>query len=224
MDHRPPFVVLRDILADLYSDGLTARRVVADADLNARRIAFSSQAANNWQAILTEATQAGQVEALFAVVLSEYSGYKGLGEACQAYREVLAKGGDPLADETAPAPGESPYKGLDFFHVSDAGIFFGRERLTSDLVTYLRDHRFLAVIGASGSGKSSLVRAGLVPALQQNKALVDGVLPPKGGDRWPVHIITPKAHPLEQLAASLTRGNESVTAQATLMDDLVKDP
>jgi len=127
---------------------------------------------------------------------------------------------DPTAD---PAPGEPPYQGLEYYGVADAPRFFGRERLTAELTAYLRHHHFLAVIGASGSGKSSLVRAGLVPALQRNEPLTDGLLPPVGSSRWPVHIITPKAHPLEQLAATLTHGSESVTAQATLMDDLAKD-
>ena len=70
----------------------------------------------------------------------------------------------------APAPAEaSPYKGLEFYGVADAALFFGREQLTVELVTYLIDHRFLAVVGASGSGKSSVVRAGVVPALQQGQ-------------------------------------------------------
>jgi hypothetical protein len=61
-----------------------------------------------------------------------------------------------------PAPGEPPYKGLRYFDVDDAPIFFGREKVTAELVDYLREHAFLAVIGASGSGKSSLARAGVV--------------------------------------------------------------
>jgi hypothetical protein len=81
----------------------------------------------------------------------------------------------------------------------------------------------LAVVGASGSGKSSVVRAGLIPALQQGQPLADGTKPPKGSDRWLMHVITPTARPLESLAASLTRASESVTATATLIDDLAKD-
>ncbi len=95
----------------------------------------------------------------------------------------------------------------------DAGRFFGRTALTSGLVDYLKSHRFLAVIGASGSGKSSVVRAGVVAALQ-NGALA-------GSDKWWIPpIITPTARPLKALAASLMHDSESVSAQATLMDDL----
>jgi formylglycine-generating enzyme required for sulfatase activity len=131
---------------------------------------------------------------------------------------------DVPARSDQPAPGAEPYQGLDYYDVADAPRFFGREALTAELVAYLRDHRFLAVIGASGSGKSSLVRAGLVPALQRGEPLIDGSQPPKGSEHWSVHIITPKAHPLEQLAATLTKASESVTAQATLMDDLAQNP
>jgi hypothetical protein len=78
-------------------------------------------------------------------------------------------------------------------------------------------------VGASGSGKSSIVRAGLVPALQRGEPLIDGTWPPEGSTRWPFHIITPTAHPLKALAASLTRTSESVTATTTLIDDLAHD-
>src|SRR5215212_3687134 len=113
----------------------------------------------------------------------------------------------------SPTPGEAPFKGLQFFDVDDSDLFFGRETLTTKLMNRLQDVNFLSVIiGASGSGKSSLVRAGLVPMLK------------KGSANWQVHILTPTAHPLEALAIELTQASESVTAAATLMDDLSKDP
>src|SRR5215217_2618851 len=70
--------------------------------------------------------------------------------------------------EDAPAPGFAPYKGLLFFDEADADLFFGREVLTAHLTDRITDLAsdastcFLAIVGASGSGKSSLVRAGLV--------------------------------------------------------------
>src|SRR6185436_9775341 len=127
-------------------------------------------------------------------------------------------------EDESPAPGVSPFKGLEYFNEADADLFFGREALTAKLVSHLRKHQFLAVVGASGSGKSSLVRAGLVPALKRGEPLADGALPPEGSTHWPIHIITPTSHPLEALAASLTRNSESVTATATLIDDLARDP
>ena len=61
----------------------------------------------------------------------------------------------------APTPGEPPFKGLQYFDETDSDLFFGRELLTAKLVNRLRETEFLSVvIGASGSGKSSLVRAG----------------------------------------------------------------
>lgn len=132
----------------------------------------------------------------------------------------------PRQEELAnalPALGVPPYKGLEFFDLADADLFFGFEQLTAELVAYLHHHRFLAVVGASGSGKSSVVRAGLVPALQRGEPLIDGIQPPEGSIRWPFYIITPTAHPLKALAASLTRTSESVTATTTLIDDLAHD-
>ena len=128
----------------------------------------------------------------------------------------------PIGDQP-PTPGISPFKGLQHFDIADADLFFGREQLTAEVAASLQHQRFLAVVGASGSGKSSLVRAGLVPAVQRGAPLADGSLPPAGSDRWPIHIITPTAHPLESLALSLTRGSESMRAAATLVDDLMCD-
>lgn len=125
----------------------------------------------------------------------------------------------------APTLGEAPFKGLEFFDVEDSNLFFGRETLTAKLLNRLHDAKFLSVIiGASGSGKSSLVRAGLVPAIKKGGTFVNGKKPPDGSANWQVHIITPTAHPLEALAIELTRDSESVTAAATLVDDLSKDP
>ena len=132
-----------------------------------------------------------------------------------------AQTSEPL--DATPAAGESPYMGLQFFDVDDAELFYGREQLTTQLVAHLRHQRFLAVVGASGSGKSSLVRAGLVSALTKSEPMADGTLPPEGSTRWLIHILTPTAHPLKALAASLTRDSESVTVTATLMDDLARD-
>jgi len=124
-----------------------------------------------------------------------------------------------LPKDEPPAPGDPPFKGLQFFDEKDANTFFGRETLITELIQHLHIHRFLAVVGPSGSGKSSVVRAGLIPVLKGSKELWDGARPPKDSNRWLVQVITPTAQPLEALAASLTREVESVTA----MDRLIKD-
>ena len=116
------------------------------------------------------------------------------------------------SDETdAPAAGEPPYMGMRYFDTADADLFFGREALTHDLLARVQEESFLAIVGASGSGKSSVARAGLIPAWKRDNT------------RRAVQVIIPSAHPLESLAANLTRDLESVTATATLMDDLAKD-
>ena len=84
------------------------------------------------------------------------------------------------------------------------------------------DH-LLVVIGASGSGKSSLVRAGLVPAVRHISA-ADGPTGSAQTPAWEIVVITPTPHPLEVLATRLTRQVESVTAAATLLDDMRSDP
>ena len=125
--------------------------------------------------------------------------------------------------EDAPALGLCPYKGLNYFDEADADLFVGREALTAKLTERVlalassdspSKMRSLAVVGASGSGKSSLVRAGLVPALRWNKISAD----------WTIEILTPTAHPLESLAMSLTEENGSLAAAAKLIDDLTRDP
>src|SRR5215211_1489773 len=123
-----------------------------------------------------------------------------------------------------PEPGESPFQGLQYFDEKDADRFFGRETLTAQVVGRLASSSFLTVIGASGSGKSSVVRAGVIPALRRGERLADGSLPPTDSGQWDMRILTPSAHPLDALAASLTRDAESVAATTTLRNDLVQDP
>jgi ABC-type phosphate/phosphonate transport system ATPase subunit len=65
---------------------------------------------------------------------------------------------------------KNPYPGLRPFEVEEFESFFGRDRQIDELLTRLRDHRFVAVVGLSGSGKSSLVRAGLVHRLGTSPA------------------------------------------------------
>jgi WD40 repeat protein/DNA-binding SARP family transcriptional activator len=93
----------------------------------------------------------------------------------------------------------NPYKGLRAFLEADAADFFGRERVTQRVLRRMEeDHdgaRFLAVVGPSGSGKSSVVRAGVVPALRR------GAL--AGSERWYVIDLVPGPHPLRELESAL---------------------
>jgi WD40 repeat protein/serine/threonine protein kinase len=94
----------------------------------------------------------------------------------------------------------NPYKGLRTFQESDASNFFGRDSLIKQLIYRFEEphdyNRFLAVVGASGSGKSSVVKAGLIPLLRQGGL--------ENSDKWFFVEMVPSAHPFEELAATLT--------------------
>ena len=90
-----------------------------------------------------------------------------------------------------------PYKGLATFDFEDAEYFFGRERLVAELVASLVGAPLLAVVGASGSGKSSVVKAGLLPAL------AGGVLP--GSEKRTQALIRPGEQPLHELRRATRR-------------------
>jgi len=86
-----------------------------------------------------------------------------------------------------------PYMGLQAFGEEDSQFFYGRETLTQQLVNELTHRSFLAVIGASGSGKSSVVHAGLISQLKQGKQL-------PGSEHWWIKSIRPGANPLQALS------------------------
>ena len=121
-------------------------------------------------------------------------------------------------DETAPGsevrlpPEPCPYKGLARFEASDTVYFFGREQLAAELVARVVGASVLAVVGPSGSGKSSLVRAGLLPALR------DGLVP--GADRWAQVIMTPGPHPGRELMRRLA-GHEMDRVDAGSLTEVV---
>ncbi|MGH8514098.1 MAG: TIR domain-containing protein, partial [Gammaproteobacteria bacterium] len=105
----------------------------------------------------------------------------------------------------------NPYRGLEIFDEAHSPFFFGREKFIDDLFDRLTQQRkkFVAVIGASGSGKSSVVRAGLVPKLRRRR-------PPH--ETWDVAVFTPGERPWFRLepwcAASLDNASERVAASA----------
>lgn len=124
------------------------------------------------------------------------------------------------AQVTAPAVvGENPYLGLRAFDEADAGRFFGRSRLVTELVQRMSSDdvlvsRSLIVVGPSGSGKSSVVRAGLLPALR------DGAVP--GSGSWFTTTMVPGVDPFESLEAALLR--IAVNPPVSLLDQLRDGP
>lgn len=106
-------------------------------------------------------------------------------------RLYSVEGRDVLVPETCP------YKGLAQFEEDDSAYFFGRERLVGELAARTVQVGLLGVVGASGSGKSSVVAAGLLPSLRA------GLLP--GSDRWERATLRPGKHPLAELRSALQR-------------------
>jgi WD40 repeat protein len=97
-------------------------------------------------------------------------------------------------DEAAPADDEgAPYTGLAAFQVKDTERFFGRDELVTDLLARLAERRVIAVVGASGAGKSSLLRAGLLARLRAGEV-----------DR-PAVLFAPGSHPVEECAIQLAQ-------------------
>jgi WD40 repeat protein/DNA-binding SARP family transcriptional activator len=126
-------------------------------------------------------------------------------DATALYQDLLQTRRDldpsptPVTPAPVPARPPNPYKGLRAFTEADAPDFFGREALTARLLSRLREGgpcgRFLAVVGPSGSGKSSVLRAGLIPAVRA------GALP--GSEGWFIAVMTPADDPFRELATAL---------------------
>jgi len=123
----------------------------------------------------------------------------------QAREQARALAG-PVTPARVAAEGICPFKGLASFEPVDTDYFFGRERLVAELVARLVGAGFLGIVGPSGSGKSSVLRAGLLPAL------AGGVLPGSGG--WRRLLLRPGERPLDELRRVLVSGAKDPLAEA----------
>jgi DNA-binding SARP family transcriptional activator/class 3 adenylate cyclase/ABC-type glycerol-3-phosphate transport system substrate-binding protein len=145
------------------------------------------------------------------------------GERYPAATEFASALRDALGLSAWPRPAKpvvedrNPYKGLHPFTEADTDDFFGRDGLVDRLVGRLAEQvegsRFLAVIGPSGSGKSSVVRAGLIPTLRRGALL--------GSERWLYVEMLPGAHPMEELEVALLR--VAVNPPRSLLELLERD-
>ncbi|MCB0118774.1 MAG: ATP-binding protein, partial [Anaerolineales bacterium] len=108
--------------------------------------------------------------------------------------------------------GKCPYKGLDVFEEGDTELFFGREMLAEELVRRVEASRTVFITGPSGSGKSSLVRAGLLPSLKQGSI--------KGSEQWLYATMKPGRDPIRELGrvlaslAGTTNAEDEIRAKA----------
>lgn len=118
------------------------------------------------------------------------------GEWEQRWREAVAESADARAAEDSGEEA-SPYPGLARFETGDGEYFHGRDDLSAELVLLTARTRFAAVVGASGSGKSSLLRAGLIPALRDPSDAA-------GTGLAAIRLLTPGPHPLRTHEALFT--------------------
>jgi formylglycine-generating enzyme required for sulfatase activity len=133
-----------------------------------------------------------------------------------AYRQLYYRISGKESDSDAPLVDlENPYRGLQVFDVNDDRFFFGREAQTQWLLEKLRssfgrrqESRFLAILGPSGSGKSSLGRAGLLSALKRGEI--------EGSAEWLYAVCRPGADPLESLAVAMADTASQVQDLRTL--------
>jgi len=137
-------------------------------------------------------------------------------ELCRVEEQVLLHDPRLAPDRTTVSETlqeiQNPFKGLHAFSESDVATFFGRDRLVSDIVRRLSDDtRLVALIGASGSGKSSLLRAGLIPTVRKG-AVGDP-------DSWLIAQMVPGARPFTELEAALLRSTiDAPDSLAELLD------
>jgi WD40 repeat protein/DNA-binding SARP family transcriptional activator len=120
--------------------------------------------------------------------------------------------------DDSPAFGEPPYKGLHFYNREDSNYFFGREQLT-DLMNQRisAGDAFITIVGASGSGKSSLVRAGLIPTLVSSTRSTTPLANPHS---WNIILINPTIHPFEALTMGINQEFKSNFSSSDLRKNI----
>jgi serine/threonine protein kinase/WD40 repeat protein len=160
----------------------------------------------------TEPALPGELDDVLAVATAKRAGdrYPTAGGFALAFRHAAL--GTAVAAPRTIGERINPYRGLRPFTEADSARFHGRARLIDELVAASADpyRRLLSVVGPSGSGKSSLVRAGLVPALRSGR--VDG------SAQWFITTMIPGSHPYEALETALLR--VAVNPPSSLLDQL----
>ncbi|MFV2001085.1 MAG: protein kinase, partial [Acidimicrobiia bacterium] len=129
-----------------------------------------------------------------------------------AWEEAVGAG-DETSQVVGYTPTRNPYKGLSAFGELDATDFHGRDSEIEEIIDTLAGHSLVAVVGPSGIGKSSVVRAGMIPVLRR------GGIPES--DQWLITDMLPGAYPYEELASALMR--VATEMPSDLEDDLRRD-
>ena len=118
------------------------------------------------------------------------------------------------AQATAVQTHDNPFPGLRPFDANENHLFFGRDGQSDEILTSLRRNRFVAVVGTSGSGKSSLIRAGLLP-------LLHGGFMAQASSSWRIALFRPGSDPIGNLARALNRPDVLRTNGSNLATDTV---
>lgn len=200
----------RPLISDF---GLSAEPTMSPADDILALATCATQLLVGIEGSLTELTTT--LDPRLAAVLSDLAVYGTIGQFAEAFRSAV---GATPSSQVAKGEIPNPYKGLEPFDEADSAQFYGRERLVERMLTRLGGpdplNKFMAVVGPSGSGKSSVVHAGLIPALRA------GGVP--GSDSWFIATMTPGTHPFESLERALT--SVAVSLPPMLLEQLVARP
>ncbi|HEX3222955.1 MAG TPA: BTAD domain-containing putative transcriptional regulator [Nocardioides sp.] len=203
-----------ELLVEAEIDAGRAREILERARALVARAPFRER---RWALLARALHQSGrQPEALGAIARAraKLADELGLdpGRELVELETMLLRQDPSLAPAPTPvASAVCPYRGLLPFDAADADTFFGREDDVAACLRRLRDVRVLAVVGPSGVGKSSLVRAGVVASLARSGT--------------PVHITTPGPHPMDSLVGLKPRGRQTlVVDQAEEAVTLCADP
>ncbi|MEV0679823.1 WD40 repeat domain-containing protein [Actinosynnema sp. NPDC050436] len=148
------------------------------------------------------------------------AGLYDLGAWRELWEEALSSPATAPDDEEPPSSdeiGACPYRGLAAFQAEDSSWFFGRERSTAALVSRMGDSAdtggMVVLVGASGAGKSSLVRAGVIPAIR------GGALEIPGSANWPAIVVTPGVDPVKELVRQVPELSEVLEKALRAMSD-----
>ncbi len=186
---------LQEWVEDLQVDSQTAQCIIAaqstaNSEQFVQALVDTLEQATNSTSGLSAAGWITKLQVVMAGVIPLQvwlSGEKGVIEIIRA-----TTGKQQKLQTTALDLGICPYQGLRAFTENDAQYFYGRDSLTQQLINHLRQNSFLAVVGASGSGKSSVVRAGLIAQLRTGKQL-------PGSEKWLIVKMLPGDRPLSEL-------------------------
>ena len=210
LDERVRLAELRSVALETRTDAALrlgeAATLVSELEARIRRVPYRER---SWEQLILALYRSGrQSDALAAFRMAQHRLASELGvDAGPGLRalELRVLNQDPtllldgasaeLSGERGAVAGRCPYRGLGGYDSDDAPVFVGRERLTAALAGRLADGQVVVVVGASGSGKSSVVRAGLVPALRS------GALPQSAS--WRTAVTTPTSSAGTDLAADV---------------------